>query len=305
MRAKAPGKVVLSGAYAVLHGAPAIVAAVDRYVFADSSVAGDFLTDEVKAAGFVTPYWFDASELRRDGRKLGLGSSAAILVATLGAQELASAPDLQPASLASRVYARGLEAHRIAQGGGSGLDVTASCYGGILLFALGSGAKSLRRLANPRELSIEIWASNAAASTQSMLAAVRAFAARDRAGHDRDISAQSEAAQTTADAWQDARWSGVISGLNAQRRALQQLGADAGIPIVTREVQALAAVAERNGAAVLPAGAGGGDIALYVGEGPSTFMSNVVTECGHSRLPVTLGSTGVQADRTTTRQGHP
>ena len=33
--ARAPGKVVLSGAYAVLEGAPALVAAVDRYVVAD------------------------------------------------------------------------------------------------------------------------------------------------------------------------------------------------------------------------------------------------------------------------------
>ncbi len=35
MRARAPGKVVLSGAYSVLRGAPAIVTAVDRYVEAD------------------------------------------------------------------------------------------------------------------------------------------------------------------------------------------------------------------------------------------------------------------------------
>src|SRR5690606_12116062 len=37
MKTKAPGKVVLSGAYAVLEGAPCIVTAVDRYVYADSS----------------------------------------------------------------------------------------------------------------------------------------------------------------------------------------------------------------------------------------------------------------------------
>ena len=35
MRARAPGKLVLSGAYAVLEGAPALVAAVDRYAVAD------------------------------------------------------------------------------------------------------------------------------------------------------------------------------------------------------------------------------------------------------------------------------
>ena len=44
-RARAPGKVVLSGAYAVLSGAPAIVAAVSRYVTADSARPAELLTD--------------------------------------------------------------------------------------------------------------------------------------------------------------------------------------------------------------------------------------------------------------------
>ena len=86
MRARAPGKVVISGAYAVLEGAPAIVAAVDRYAVADTARAPDFVSDEVRVAlgGRRAPL-VDASALRADGRKLGLGSSAAILVASLAA----------------------------------------------------------------------------------------------------------------------------------------------------------------------------------------------------------------------------
>ena len=37
MRAAAPDKLLLTGAYAVLEGAPAIVVAVDRYAIADTS----------------------------------------------------------------------------------------------------------------------------------------------------------------------------------------------------------------------------------------------------------------------------
>ncbi len=37
MIARAPGKIVISGAYAVREGAPAIVAAVDRYAVADGA----------------------------------------------------------------------------------------------------------------------------------------------------------------------------------------------------------------------------------------------------------------------------
>ncbi|MBM4364466.1 MAG: phosphomevalonate kinase, partial [Deltaproteobacteria bacterium] len=82
MIARAPGKLVLSGAYAVLEGAPAIVTAVDRWVTADTGRPADRLTPEVSAAlaGRTAP-WFDAGPLRDGEQKLGLGSSAAILVA--------------------------------------------------------------------------------------------------------------------------------------------------------------------------------------------------------------------------------
>ena len=89
MRARAPGKVVISGAYAVLEGAPAIVASVDRYALADTALSSNFVTEEVREAlGDGPAPWIDASALREGGRKLGLGSSAAILVASLAALEL-------------------------------------------------------------------------------------------------------------------------------------------------------------------------------------------------------------------------
>jgi phosphomevalonate kinase len=137
-RASAPGKVVLSGSYSVLEGAPAIVAAVDRYVIADASRRSEIVTAEVRAAinggGLDFAPWFDASALRvtdPDGssRKLGIGSSAAILAASLAAcsPEGASRDDL---------FEKALDAHRSAQGGGSGIDVAASIFGGILLCLL-------------------------------------------------------------------------------------------------------------------------------------------------------------------------
>lgn len=128
--ARAPGKLVLSGAYSVLTGAPALVVAVDRYALADSARAASFLTPEVQAAlGDRAPPWFDASELRDGDKKLGLGSSAAILVASLAALELATDPALSDDALCARVYERALVAHRAAQGGGSGVDVAASQRG--------------------------------------------------------------------------------------------------------------------------------------------------------------------------------
>lgn len=296
MRARAPGKVVLSGAYSVLEGASAIVAAVDRYVVASSDSAGELLTDELKAAGFTTPYWFDASALRQDGMKLGLGSSAAILVASLAVDALLRCPDLSRVALIDHIQSIALEAHRTAQGGGSGIDVAASCHGGILGFLLGSNGPQLEALPAPEALHIEVWASRDSASTPGMLAATRRLAEQHATIYRQDIARQGAAADTTARAWRDRDWQRVIVGLIEQRYALERLGLDANIPILTPEVRALADRAERHSAAVLPAGAGGGDIALYVGNEPSHFMDDAIVEWGHARLPIRLGALGVHAD---------
>src|SRR5262245_37809403 len=134
MIARAPGKVVISGAYAVLEGAPAIVAAVDRYVTADARRTADAVTPEVRAAlGNRDAPAFDARALRRGDNKLGLGSSAAILVASLGAVALRDLGPLSDDALAAQVFEPALAAHRAAQGGGSGIDVAASTYGGVLI----------------------------------------------------------------------------------------------------------------------------------------------------------------------------
>lgn len=303
MKVRAPGKVVLSGAYCVLEGAPALVAAVDRYALVDGDLVGDFLTDEVKAAGLTAPYWFDASALRQDGRKLGLGSSAAILVATLAAQRLQQPnPPLQDL-LADCIFPKALAAHRLAQGGGSGVDVAASCYGGFLRFQLGLGEASIERLAAPAALHLEVWISNHAASTVAMLNQVRGYKERDPAGHHHDLSAQADAAEATARAWSRQDDTAIVYGLMAQRHALQRLGENAQVPIVTPEVRKLADLAEPRGAAVLPAGAGGGDIALYAGTEPSSAVLGDLAHAGHTRLGVTLGVPGVHADFDTREGG--
>ncbi|HEY5956979.1 MAG TPA: hypothetical protein VIV60_10520 [Polyangiaceae bacterium] len=294
MRAKAPGKVVISGAYSVLESAPAIVAAVDRYVTADTSLRGELLTDEVRAAGIDCAYWFDANELRHADRKLGLGSSAAILVATLAALEWEQSPELDAKLVAKRVYPKALEAHRAAQAGGSGIDVASSCFGGVLGFARRDDKTDLLPLRMPSGLVFEIWASRGAASTAKMLATLRDYARALPSVYRSLMGAQAQAAQRTSSAWQLDDTEAILEGLVAQRHALGQLGNAAGIPIVTSEVQVLANLAEANGSVVLPAGAGGGDIALFVGRQSSEFMLRAISEAQHIRLPVQFGAAGVQ-----------
>ena len=296
--ARAPGKLVLSGAYAVLSGAPALVVAVDRYVLADGARPATFLTPEVKAAlGERQAPWFDASPLREGDKKLGLGSSAAILVASLAALELAQDGSLSDDALCQRVYQRAFDAHRVAQGGGSGVDVAASAHGGVLgARRTAHGSLELSRLTLPRGLVFEVWACSAAASTSAFLARITEFAARDAARHARCIAAQAEAAEAALDAAERGASADFVASIARQVTTLSDLGEAAGVSIVTIELAELARLATVHGAAFLPAGAGGGDVAYWVGSAapPSTFR-NRARELGLSPVELKLGARGVHA----------
>ena len=325
MIARAPGKIVLSGAYAVLEGAPALVAAIDRYAMADASRPGLRVTPEVREAlvrrgalsadarnsvdgppsgtsqgrrlPSTTPApWFDAAALRDEvgGRKLGLGSSAAILVASLAALELVIDPDSSDDELARRVLPSALTAHRAAQKGGSGIDVAASALGGILRFErpnLG-GDPRVARVTLPEPLFIRVWSSRDSASTADMIGKVARLHEARPGDHRRLMGLLCSAACAAATASDGAQF---IEACGEQLALLTELGDLAQAPIVTPEVRAFGKrVAER--ALVLPSGAGGGDVVLCMGTEPlGGEIEPAGAELGFVPLSVSLGARGVHA----------
>lgn len=295
MRARAPGKLVLSGAYAVLEGAPAIVAAVDRWAEADASREAAMLTPEVAAAlapGRRAP-WFDASALRSGAVKLGLGSSAAILVASLAALAIEEGAPTDDASLAARVLAPALDAHRRAQGGGSGVDVFASAVGGVVRCVRHGDALDGAPVRLPPGLRIETWASGQEASTREMLARVRALRTSEPSAFDARMGALREAAERTAAATDAAA---MVDAFGAQATALARLGEAAGAPIVTGAMAELDRLARASGGVVMPSGAGGGDVVLWIGTGETPDdVARRAADFGFSRVALALGARGVHA----------
>ena len=294
MRACAPGKLVLSGAYSVLVGAPAIVSAVDRYVCCDSERLATLETPEVRAALPHGPLpHFDATALRADGRKLGLGSSAAILLASLAAADPRSFDSEHALRLA--LAGPALVAHRQAQGGGSGIDVAASTWGGTLIATRApDGELELEPCALPSELVVEVWSSPVAASTPELLAGVARLGTRSPEQHAQSFAELTAAAQRAAGALRAGQTADLIAQLQQQGAGLAALGAAAGVPIVTPEARRLAALAASEGAAVLPSGAGGGDIVLWVSShaSPAAFR-DLATALGHHQLHLSLHARGV------------
>lgn len=296
MIASAPGKLVLSGAYVVLDGAPAIVTAVDRRATADASRRADFLSPELRAAfGDGAPF-VDSMPMRQGGRKLGLGSSAAVLVAALGARSLALGRSLDEPER-RRIAEEAYQAHRLAQGGGSGIDIAAATHGGTLLCLVAPPqVPRWERLHLPEALHLEAWICPESASTPALLEPIRSLR-RDAPAHYNALTGPAfegalavERALRAGDAGQ------LLDGLLLQAEAMQALGEATGVPIFPPYLRALF---ERRpaGAVVAQSGAGGGDIALYWGREPSPApWREEARGLGLELLPLSFEAEGLRAE---------
>ncbi|MEJ7731028.1 MAG: hypothetical protein WKG00_17660 [Polyangiaceae bacterium] len=296
MIARAPGKLLLSGSYVVLDGAPALVTAVDRFATADGDRSAALCTDEVRAAldagvaPGAAPPWFDAAALRAataDGdRKLGLGSSAAILAASLGALLPRLASEDEEAWRA-RLYPLALAAHRRAQGGGSGVDVAASVFGGTLRCQ--ASPAGLEARAHPLPHGLQVGGLRARCLGEHGGAAARAGRAAEPARADAALRAAAAGAHAAAAACDG----GARRGIDAQHVALATLAPE--VPVVLPELALLRRHARDEGATMAPSGAGGEDaVSIFVGAAPSSrALRGAAEAAGLMRLDLHIGARGL------------
>ncbi|RDI45181.1 mevalonate kinase [Aquicella lusitana] len=155
LKASAPGSLILLGEYAVLHGKHALVCAVNKYITVtltpsldkrieiESSLHGRYETD-LTSISIEKPFHFVLGALQHYQPKLktgchiaiesefsdkvGLGSSAAVTVATLAALVTWLNIRVSPLDLVRQ----GRNVVRHVQGVGSGADIAASVYGGLV-----------------------------------------------------------------------------------------------------------------------------------------------------------------------------
>ena len=265
---------MLSGAYAVLEGAPAIVSAVDRYVVAERrelpprrrrrcarrsaarrrrgstlprcSPRASRSSVSARARRSWSPAW------RREARR-------------------ASAATLADTELAAPVSSARARRARRAQGGGSGVDVAASAFGGTIVFRRGqANARQALTVALPDGSCIEVWWSGRPASTSELIGRVDALArARRRALREAHRRAGGRAARRGAAPCQRGGRAFVSARARRAAAALDALGAPRGRrSSTTRRGRSRDAAAALGGAA-LPAGAGGGDVLVFAGLAPS------------------------------------
>lgn len=352
VRATAPGKLILIGEYAVLEGAPALVAATNHRAVvscrpqpAGPSVSAPEigiadLPFRIDAAGKVVmengtsqetahllrfftaaieeglaQEWLPSPEalacnfhldtsqffLKRQGSKLGLGSSAALTVSLSAALiALAGEKDFRDAEVREDLFAKALSCHRRAQGNlGSGIDVAASTFGGMLRFQPPGDRSStlpwIEEIELPAGLFLLVVYSGWPASTRKLVEQVRRYQARDSQGYRRIIDEMSEQAFDAAHLLMGQEVGDFLDLIPAYCRAMQRLGDASDAPIVSEEHLKLRAIAEECGAAYKPSGAGGGDlgIAFAASEQCLRETGERMEAQGFELIEVELGGEGV------------
>jgi phosphomevalonate kinase len=313
MIASAPGKLILTGEYAVLDGAPALVVAVSRRVIARRRPgprgSAPFLVavaDELaRRLGADHPAARAALEIDVDSRaffagdqKLGLGSSAAVTVAATAlalAAEQRSVPVIDRELVAAIAYEAHAAAQRIKGISGSGADVAAAVHGGVVAFS----AKKLDRLAWPEGVTLIPFFTGMSADTPQLVAEVADARERNRAPVEaalRTIGETSRAAcQACASRAPEIAANALVSALVLAGRATDQLAQVTGLPLVPRCVSAARAALAPLGGTAKTTGAGGGDVAVAVI--PATEDRNdaerLLIESGCQPLDLAIDQTGV------------
>jgi phosphomevalonate kinase len=287
LRTFAPGKLVVAGAYAVLEGARAIVVAVDRGAVAGEGTFDYGRSPELGALGLpAVP--MDAARMFQGDHKLGLGASAALVVARLAHHHALAGADLRSQALRRELLAQGMDAHQRAQQGGSGIDVAASVYGGALSFRRGAPAPHTQALTMPLGLHLSVFFLGTSQRTAQLRGLVAKAKERDAAAYAAIIARLADAADLVHHGFEAADVSKSIAGFAQTGAALASLGSLADAPIVPSACAQLADLASQESAAFLPAGAGGGDVAVFLGpRAPSqAFVSRAQS---FALSPVALG----------------
>lgn len=328
MTARAPGKLFVTGAYAVLEGHPAIVLAVDRFAHARLVGCGEGSTrPEVVAVAKrldADPPAVDVSSLEEHGRKLGLGSSAAAAVAAAGAILVARGEDLDDPTVRRQALDLALRAHRDVQPRGSGGDVAAAALGGAIVVRLpraggqgdghGHDHDHLGPLgpieATPVTLpgrvtwrALALSRSIRTSDVLDLLAARRGERAVDRA-----LAAIAEAAELGESAVVSGRSEEFVAACAAHVRGLASLGRALDRPLVPPEIararellglppiddEAPTGYSSSNEVVLLPSGAGGGDTVLWLStRAPSDDELVALEPAGLCRLRLSLSTRGV------------
>lgn len=294
IRASAPGSIMITGEHAVVYGHRAIVAAVEQRITADltprsdrivtirSGIAATLETslDEL-AEGGTYKFVLAAIALHRDklatgfdlsitseiDPTLGLGSSAAVTVAVLGALKrmLGKGTD--------ETHTDALAIVRSIQGRGSGADLAASCYGGMISYRA-LPAVEWAPLPNPPQLSLRYAGYKTPTAEVLQMIARRMEGNEDR--FERLYSTMGDEADQAIMAAKAEDWPAFASSLTKYQSLMTELGvSDDVLDQIIQDARA-----EPDVLAAKISGSGLGDCVVALGSCPEGFSPAPIAQQG-------------------------
>ena len=294
--ASAPGKIVLSGEYAVLIGAPALCMAVNRRAVVGLRPAeacrvhtpGFTGEDRFGIVDAVSPggrppfeIELDTSAFAENGNKIGIGSSAALTVALTAALENST-----------DVLDHALAAHGRLQGqAGSGVDIATAVHGGLVRYT--QSPRSVQQVLWPEGLELRVLWTGVSVSTAAKLH--KLFEKPPRGSR----SILSELATAMADTWCAGDADAVLEVYRQiYINALRQFSVDHDLGIFDAGHEELTDAAMADGLVYKPAGAGGGDIGVLLGRDAAVLDAFIDRHQGlvHGVVACALDPAGVRLE---------
>jgi len=233
--------------------------------------------------------WGEESQIEVNGvmKKIGFGSSAASVVAIIGAILKFNGYDIESKKSKDVIYKLSTIAHFFAQGKvGSAFDVAASTYGGLTFYKrfdpkwlteqINSG-KSVKEIAEsnwpgfhvekldiPEDFILLIGWTKESSSTVNLVKSMDTFKNSNPEEYKRIYSEIGALVKKLFNAWKHENKDEIISLIRENEILLRELTYKSGLPIETHELKTLSEIANKCGGAGKLSGAGGGDCGIAV-----------------------------------------
>lgn len=310
-KASAPGSLMLLGEYGVLHGGQALVCAVDKRITVTLTPRQDdtihihsllhgYYTTSLTDIKIEKPFHFvltalqqyqekmkygcDISIASEFSDKVGFGSSAAVTVATVAA--LVSWLEMKITPLDLVRQARGIV--RQVQGLGSGADVAASVYGGIVRYC--AQPLSAEKYAKSYPLTA-LYAGFKTPTVDVIKRVQTQFSAHPNL-YKTITQSISQCAMEGVQLLRKEEWDSLGKIMNVQQGMMESLGVS--MPLLQEMVKDL-----RNQPGMLGAkisGSGLGDCVIGLGPLSPNFSQNLSAQ-GVQQIPVAIGLEGVRCEK--------
>lgn len=315
-KASAPAKIILFGEHFVVYGNPAILASIDKRIEVMAKKAGDGkvtirsdiaagefddstfrLIEGTNARAALEPLYFAARkalavrkqkagleiEIKSDvPYGVGLGSSAAALVATIAAVDsLFGTPDKK------KICESAIEAERIIHKNSSGADCYVSAFGGLIHYSKGNG---YRKVDSKTKLFLVIGDTGIKHNTGDLVSSVRKLKEANQMAFSGLMSQSKDICNQALSSLGSGNIEHLGMLMNENQLLLERLG------VSHEKADELIDVARRAGALgakITGAGGGGAIIALAASKEESERVAAAIKENGHSAFEVEIDPKGL------------